>query len=284
MISVIIFIERIVDLLFYPFESLHPMWAMTLVSVVVGVIALVIYKYTSNQDGIKDAKERIKGHFYELWIYIDELTILVTAQGGIIKNATRYLGYAMVPLAIMLLPIFVLFANMEERYHFRALEPGEETLIKLRLSDNFADWKDKVSLDLPQGLSLAAPPVRFVREIKDGRKVTDREYEANWKIRADAEGDYKLVFKVDGANITRSLLVGGKPTRLSPFTTTDLGTAILYPPTEKIPAAAKVQFIEVRYPEADFPFFTWYTWWVWPFLVISIIAAFFLKGPLKVEI
>ena len=65
MISIMNMMMRALDLFFIPFERLAPFWGMLAISAVTGVLMVIIYKYTSNQDGIARAKDLIKGHLLE---------------------------------------------------------------------------------------------------------------------------------------------------------------------------------------------------------------------------
>ena len=93
MVSVYIAINRVIDAIMGPMEKLPPLVPLVLWSVVVGVIAMVIYKYASSQAAIKDAKDRIKGHFFEVWLYIDDAPVIARSQAKIMWNALRNRGF-----------------------------------------------------------------------------------------------------------------------------------------------------------------------------------------------
>jgi len=288
MINVYVLINRLIDLTMKPMERVHPMVPLALWSVVVGVFAMIIYKYTSKQDGIKDAKEKIKGHFYEVWLFIDDAAVIAKAQGRIMWNALRYLGYALPPLAIMIVIFFPLFANFETRYAFHPVRPGDEVLVKVRLSEGFEGWEDAVELDVPPGMEKVGPRVRLVRRIMESEsslREKAREYEVDYRLRPRFAGRYDLLIKVKGESFTVPLYAGDEPgKRSAPLATDNLGHALLFPPLVTLPAGAGVAEVEIEYGEAEFPFLGWETWWVWPFLIISMIAALAVKGVFKVEI
>jgi hypothetical protein len=52
MIRVVVYIQRAIDLLMRPFDALGPAWGVLASSVAVTALGLVVYKFTSNQDGI----------------------------------------------------------------------------------------------------------------------------------------------------------------------------------------------------------------------------------------
>ncbi len=290
MISLYIFINRVIDLAMSPLEGFHPLVPLSVGAVVVGVVAMIIYKYASSQGRIKDAKDKIKGHFYEVWLYIDDAPVIIRSQLRILYNAGRYLLFAMPPLIIMIILFFPLFANFETRYAMRPARPGEDVLVKLRLSKYMEGWKDMVKLDLPSQVEMVGRPLRQVRKVKespDSIQVKRFDYLFNYKLKAGAEGVHKLAFEVSGTGFEVPFFCGEEKSygrRVAPYTTRSLGLALIYPPLNALPSQAQVNRVEIEYPEADFPFPGWDTWWVWPFLIISVVAAILVKGIFKVEI
>jgi len=287
MVSLYILINRGLDLLLKPLAGLAPLWTLALWSAIMGVAAMIIYKYTSNQAGIKDAKEKIKGHFYEVWLFIDDAAVIARAQVLIMGNALRYLGYALPPLIIMIVIFFPLFANFETRYALKPVKVGDEFMVKVRLREHFEGWQNQVSLQLPPGVVMVGHPVRFIRKTMkapESFEEKSRDYEVNYKLKAENPGRHALSFTVKGASFIVPLEAGESyGIRVPPYVCSGLGLALLYPPLQSIPASADVDRVEITYPAAEFPFLGWNTWWVWPFLIISMIAAFAVKGVFKVE-
>ena len=310
MISFYVLVNRAIDVLMKPLAGLHPLAPLTIGAAILGVAAMLIYKYTSWQAGIKRAKDRIKGHFYEVWLYIDDATVIVRAQLRILRHAAVYLGLALPPLVIMVVVFFPLFANFETRYAMRPAmsdqdataswtcaachqdrkSEGEPVLVKLRLEKYFPDWQDKVKLELPEGVEMVGYPIRFTRGASAPgltKKPSRPQLEVNYKLRATIPGEHALKFEVDGTRFEVPLVAGGAESygqRVYPETTTRLGRTLLYPPRNTIPQKAGVERVELQYPKADFPAGGWNTWWVWPFLIISLLVAFAVKGIFKVEI
>jgi hypothetical protein len=157
----LISIQKIIDLLFVPFSKLPSILGLAFATLLVTACALIIYKYTSSQRGIKKAKEKIKAHFVEVWLFIDDPILILKAQAGIFSQGFKYLGFALIPLAVMFLPVLIFLINCEYRYHYRPFQSGEEFLLKFRLSEQVPEWRNVVSLELPSGLEVTAPPLRI---------------------------------------------------------------------------------------------------------------------------
>ena len=130
-------------------------------------------------------------------------------------------------------------------------------------------------LELPPGLTLDAPPVRT-----SGGEVA-------WRIRADEPGDHVLRIHTGGAVVEKGLAVGGESRRV-PVLRTQGWEKILYPGEAPLDSGSPLTSIALTspgYPERDLG-------WipggelgiVLVFFVLSIVAAFALKGPFGVTL
>jgi len=125
-------ISRVFDLLFAPFPA-RSWLGMIIVSALTGVVLLFVFRYTSNQRGIRAAKDRILSHLLEVVLYRDELRVVLRAQARLAKDNLRYLGHALVPLCFMMVPVLVLLIQIDLRYGHRPLGDGESTILAVKL-------------------------------------------------------------------------------------------------------------------------------------------------------
>jgi len=54
--------STVFDLWFWPIQSLPPTWQIFITALPVTVVALLIFRYASDQDGITEAKNKIKAY------------------------------------------------------------------------------------------------------------------------------------------------------------------------------------------------------------------------------
>lgn len=272
-------IQNIIDLLFAPFAKLAPIYGLAFATLLVTAFALVIYKYTSSQKGIKQAKEKIKAHFVEVWLYIDDPILILKAQAGIFGNGAKYLGYALVPLVIMFLPVLVLLINLEHRYHFRAFEPGDTFLLKIQLSSQVQDWMTNLKLELPENLELNAPPLR----IQDQDEKEFREIDYQIKVKAKGNQPIKIQM-AEKEQITISVYAhsSGNP-RFNPVSAPGFASNFWHPALTTLNPQSGIEKIEINYPEGEINFLGWKTYWIWPMIILMFVFAFALKPVIKVE-
>jgi hypothetical protein len=277
----LISIQKIIDLLFLPFSEFLPVYGLAFATLLVTTCALAIYKYTSNQKGIKKAKERIKAHFVEVWLYIDDPILILKAQVGIFSYGVKYLTYALIPLAIIFFPVFIFLINCEYRYHYRPFQAGEVFLLKMRLSESVSDWNNAIKLELPSGLEFTAPPLRLQDIDESGKEF----HEIDYRLKVNEKGNHTFKLSVnEKKQIEVGIFADGSHNaRLNPVEAIGFPTTFWHPGIGLLKTGNGIEKIEVKYPEDQISFFGWETYWVWPFLTLMFIFAFILKPIIKVE-
>lgn len=273
-------IQRLIDILFVPWQSVAPVYSLAFGTLLVTVFALIIYKYTSNQLSIRKAKDRIKAHFVEVWIYIDDPVLILKAQAGIFLNAAKYLGLALVPLAIMFLPVMVMLINFEHRYHYRQLYEGESVLLKVKIKSGSQPGLDAFKIELPPTLKLDAPPLRIAGKNSQGNDYREVDY----RIKALKSGVHDINLAVGDSRVSVYILAdSGSPFRVNPVNAAGFAANFWHPSYSPLKPGSLIERIEIAYPETTIDFFGWKTYWLWPFLILMFVFAFALKPLIKVE-
>ena len=267
-------IHRALDLLFLPFAKLNPFWGLFAISIVTGVALVFAYKYTSNQAAIKHAKDLIKGHLLESWIYREQVLVMLKAQAKTLWANVIYVGANMKPFAVMLPPVLILVITLNFRYGMRPLKPGEVALFKTERSSAVSLDQMDERLTVPDGVEIDGPPARI--------ESTGETY---WRLKATKPGDYKVKVTASGTTYEKSVEVGEMGVRVAPVESASLAKIAFYPGEARI-TSGPLKTVEIAYPSdaPRVPFTGWRPHWILQYLVLSIIVGFALKGPLKVEI
>ncbi len=264
-------VTRGFDLLFAPFSA-RPWAGLVVVSFLTGLVLLLVFRYTSNQRGIRAAKDLIISHLLEVLLYRDELRVVMRAQARLAKDNLRYLGHALVPLIFMIPLVVVLLIQIDLRYGRRPLRVGERTILAVGLRPGTADLA-QVSLRAPPGIEIETPALRM--------PAAD---EVDWRLRADAPGDYALRIGVGGKEYLKRLVVGRQGTRLSARREGSAWRRFQSPGEPPLPPEGPIASISVTYPGASLPLFGWRLHWIWPWLLLSLAFGYALKGPLRVQV
>jgi hypothetical protein len=255
------------DVVLWPVQALDAGIQAFLLGIPAAVLALVIFRYASDQTGIETAKERIKGYLIELWLYRDDLWVTLLALGHILGHNVTYLRHALLPMAIMIVPFLLMLIQIESRFAFRALEPGETAVLTLALDGDTRVSQLPIELRLPAGLVPETPPLRI-----------DATGEVTWRLRAEAVGAHDVQIVLGDERVAKTIRVGGNGVGVA----TELyrpgdWNALLYPQEPALDANGTVSALTFSYPRAGGE-------WLglssasWMFFLSSILFGFALRG------
>lgn len=262
------------DVLLLPFRSLPPIVGLLVVSLVVSILILLVFKKTSNQARLEAVKRQIHACLFELRLFSDDLPAILRAQGEILRHNLRYLGLSSVPMLVMLLPLVLVIAQLQFHYGYRGLRPSEHFLVKVQLKEGRADTRPAAALEAPAGLAVVTPPVWI-----------PSERELAWRLRADQPGDYELKLRLDGQEYAKTAQVSNAVRRRSPVRLEPgLVNQLLYPAEDPLPRESPIASITVGYPEDDVSVLGWPVNWLVLFFVLSVGFAFALRNRLGVTL
>lgn len=251
-----------------------PGWlSSSLVAAGTGAMALIVFKYTSNQRAIKRVRDDIKANLLALSLFRDNLAVSLRAQGRICVCALKLVLLSLVPLAVMAAPMALLLGQLSLWYQARPLAIGEETVVTMKLSGEGADRWPEVRLEATSAIEPTLGPVR----IRSERVLC-------WNIAARAAGTHRLTFTVAGEPVEKELAVGEGFLRTSPLRPSWNWTEVLlYPRETPFSPASPVQSIAIDYPPRD----SWTSGsnaWVIYWTIASMVAALALRRFLNVNL
>ena len=266
------FMTRVFDVVFAPFENV-PGWLSLLVFSIVGaVFGLLVYKYTSNQAGIKRVKDRIKANLLAVKLFRDELGVMFRACGAILLCAVRLLRYSLVPFGVMIVPFVLVVTQLAMRYQWRPVEPGDTVVMTVRMSGDRDVMRSTPSLEPNDGVTADAPRLRI-----------PTEGEVVWRLRALQPGRHTLRLRVGDEVIEKSCNVGGRFSRVGVRRSGPGGwDRLLYPSEPVLSADSAVRSVEIAYPVREGWIGGASSWVVW-LVVLSVVVGYVVKPLLRVE-
>lgn len=262
-----------VDLLLWPVASLAPAWQAIWLAIPAALLALVVFRYASDQAGIQRAKDRIQAHLFELWIYRDDFRVSLAAQGQILRHNLAYLSRLALPMAVMIIPFVLLIVQLEAHFAFRALAPRERALLAVELETSEPVSRMPVELELPEGLTAETPALRI-----------DASREIVWRLRADSGGDHELEIRSGEHGARKRVRVSEKEraegVAIHQYRASDWST-LLYPGEPALGDDGPFARLSLAYPRARGA-------WLglssasWIFFAASLVFGFALRRPLGV--
>ncbi len=265
-------INHLFDMMMRPFRSTRPIIPLALISMLTGILLLVVYRYASDQQAIRRAKDKLEAHLLEVRLFQEQLRAVLRAYPRLFFGILEYLRHSLRPLAIMAIPLLILLVQLEGFFGWMPNRVGHDFLVKAKVTDSAA--LDQVELRVPQGLTVTAPPLH----------IPD-EKEVDWRIAADQPGEYSLAVWIEGATFSKAVNVSNQLVRLSPERLRgNWFDRVMHPSEERLPRNGPLESIEVQYPSRNFYLWGYALDWLLVFFALSLIAGFTLKGVFGVQI
>ncbi len=264
--------NALLDALLWPVQGLGMIWQVAVVALPATIFSLLVFRFVSNQDGIRAQKDKIMAYLLELLLYKDDLRVTLGTQRHIFGHTLRYMGYALLPMAVMILPFILIIVQVESRFAFQGLAPGDHALMTVTVDTKTqrvsqTDYR----LELPPGLTRETPAVRV-----------PATGEVVWRIRADQPGDYMATIRDGDRSVRKDIMVGGQYTHIAPsrYRANDFRT-LGFPAEPALPADQPLAAVSVDYPRArgEFAGLSSASWLLFLF---SIIFGFALRGVMGV--
>jgi hypothetical protein len=260
------------DVICWPFRAVPPICALAAISLASGVFLVWLFGKTSDQDRIRTIRDRIRGNLIGVRLFQHDIGVVLQLQGTIFGDTFRFMGLALVPLLIMLVPVLLIMAQLQLRFDVRPLEIGEPVLLKALVRDASVLDRD-VALDVPDGVTVETPPVK----IRSNRSIT-------WRLRVDRPGNHTLVVRVGDAVVEKRIVAGRGWGPVPYLRSGHLLDTLLYPGEPPIAADHPVEAVEVGYPPQDLSVLGIEVNWLVGFLILSMAFGFAFKGVLGVEV
>src|SRR5260221_3061539 len=133
-----------------------PLAIVVVVSLVVGLLMVVLFGYTSDQKAIGIAKDQLKAHLLSVRHYRGQHPVVIGTYGKILRGTGRYLKLAFKPLLYVIIPITLLMVQIDR--YLGAMPIPADTPFLLTVHMTGSDALNDVALDLPPEITRTAPP------------------------------------------------------------------------------------------------------------------------------
>jgi hypothetical protein len=197
--------------------------------------ALAVFHRFTNRQAVARAKNLIVAHLLECALFLDEPALVFRAQRELLRENLRLLRLLVVPCAILILPFWIFFVELEANFGHAPLVVGAPAVVTLQLNGE----SESPQLIVPDGIAVETPAIRNVFE-----------QQVNWRIRPFRVASGQVRITLPGRVLTTNVRAGRRmlTTAVSPF---------------KKPA------IDLHYPSATILHHPWLTWYI----AASILTA-----------
>ena len=249
-----------------------PLFMVLAISIVMGLLMVIVFRYTSDQKAIGRAKDRLKAHLLAVRLFQDQLPVVIRAYGKILRGTGSYLRLAFTPFLIAILPITLLIVQLDRYFGWMPLQPAQTFLVEARVEDPTA--LNEAALLLPSELSSSAPAVH-----------SPKDKEVVWRVVANRTGQFEIQIAAAGQTVSKQVVIGPGLARISPLRLKDnFWKRILASGEPALADNSPVRSITIDYPPREICF-AWMQWnWIVLFFVVSLIAGFVFKSLLGIQV
>ena len=177
---------------FSPLLNLNPLFAVGLVALLVSLIITIIYKYTTNQNLMKQLKTEMKELQKEMKELREHPEEMMKVQRRAMESNMKYMMQSFRSTLFTMLPIILIFGWMNAHFAYEPINPGESFQVVL----NFAKGSTgDVMLIAPEGITINGDALQTVNEeeVYYNLKGAEGDYTQNNSLKF--EYDDKIFYK-----------------------------------------------------------------------------------------
>jgi uncharacterized membrane protein (DUF106 family) len=249
-----------------------PLAIVVVVSLVVGLLMVVLFGYTSDQKAIGTAKNQLKAHLLAVRLYRDQIPVVMGSYGKILRGTGRYLKLAFKPLLYVIIPITLLMVQIDRYLGATPIPPNAPFLLTVHAIGG--DALNDATLDLPSEITMTAPAVHV-----------PSTNEIVWRLVGSKEGKYEVKIVVAGQSAAKAVCVGGNLARISTVRLRGHFWERMFSSAEPaLPENSPIESISINYPDRNIEIAGYGMNWIWLFFVLSMVAGFIFKEVLGIKI
>jgi uncharacterized membrane protein (DUF106 family) len=258
-----------------------PLAIVIALSLIVGLLMVILFGYTSDQKAIGKAKDQLKAHLLAVRLYRDQIPVVMGSYGKILRGTGRYLKLAFKPLLYVIIPITLLMVQVDRYLGATPIPPNAPFLLTVHLAASTTESAstNDATLDLPPEIATTAPPVHVAAD-----------NEIVWRLVGSKEGKYEVKVAAGqtagvAATVTKTVCVGTDLPRISTVRLRGHFWQRMFSSAElALPESSPIDSISINYPDRNIEIAGYGMNWIWLFFILSMIAGFIFKELLGIQI
>ncbi len=265
------------DVLLAPVRSWPPAVVLVVLSVVAGVLMTVVFRYTSDQKGLKRVASLSKAQLMCLRIFKEDLGVAIRCQRDILKSIGRRLWLSLPPMMVLIIPFTLVLTQLSVRYERRPIRPGESVVLAVELSpDRWPEDSGTLSIQVPAGVVVETPALR-----------DEAAHTVYWRLGLREPSDEPLTLHAGFHSFQKTFIGTDDTGRLCNVSPRRPGSGffdrLIYPGEPGFGGDSPVRSVDLRYPARSTPIFGVDIPWWGTFFIVSMLSALCVRPFLKVQ-
>jgi hypothetical protein len=141
------------------------LWTLAPISVFAGMLMALVFRWTTDISAMRRATNLVVAHILEFRLFLDEPILVLRAQWNLLEANLRLLRLLILPCAILAIPSFFLFEELNGLYGRAPLKVGDAVVVSEPVQ------VPATQLKMPPGITIETPPVHGPGQV-------------SWRVRA----------------------------------------------------------------------------------------------------
>jgi uncharacterized membrane protein (DUF106 family) len=250
------FLDVPLNFVFGPLLKLPPFWGILIISFIISVIIVLVYKFFTNQKVMKELKDETKALQKQIKTLKDNPSEAMAVQKKAMQTNMQYMMKSMKPTLITFIPIIIIFGWLQAHMAFVPIMPDQDFSMIIDFEDGISG---SIMAEVPPGIELSGPATK---EISDGKVI--------FTMRGK-EGIYKsppIEFTVNDKTYSKPVIITNEPEYVSPVLSIRDNTIKSITTSNE-----KMKILNL---------FGWKLGWLGTYIIFAIIFSMLLRKLLKV--
>ena len=266
-------LDPVLDVALGPLARLHPGAGLVIITFIISLAIVLIYKFTTDQEHMKVLRAQIKKHQEAMKNLKDDPQKLMKEQKKAMQVNTELMKHSMKPTLYTMIPIIIIFGWLASHFSVMPILPGQPFNVTIT-TDKEAEGN--IGILIPQGLSLLSDANRSLMEGK-----------ATWTLKG-SEGEYNVFFDYNGDTLKKRVVISEERGVYARAVKTKktLFDSIYSGREGFIPKESAARTITVSYEAVrplPFSLFGWRPGWLGTYIIFSIVFSVLIRKLLKVQ-
>ncbi len=256
-----------------PILKIPTIFGLFLISLLITLIITVIYKYTTDQELLKNVRDKQKKLQEEMRKNRDNPKKVMKLQKEAFSHSGDMMRESFKSMLYTFIPIIILFGWIATHFAFYPLQVGQETNVTLFLKKGTSG---DMTITVPEEIKL----------ISEKTVKVNGESEVNFIISPQKEGDFKISVVYNNQFVDKKIVVGSGDSNIKQTKMKMTWIDYIYGSSEGYVESDSIYQLKVDYnvirPFGNFSFLGWHPGWLGTYIIFSLILSILIRKLMNV--